>query len=220
MPTSDGAIRKQNQRTPAHPLRPGRLRIIPERHFAPRSWLDRLTRTHPGADPMTALLRCLRDRSLRTLIASALALLIASGAVVASDRPPDVLADEFDPALAAELGADAYGMRRYVMALLKAGPNRDHDADTAAELQRGHMQNIARLASEGKLLLAGPFLHGGELRGVFVFDVEDIEEARRLTASDPAIQAGRLEMELLPWYGSAALRQLNAIHARISRESP
>lgn len=78
----------------------------------------------------------------------------------------------YDEALAAELGADEYGMRRYVMAMLKVGPNQDHDSETAMELQEAHMENIRRLAAEGKLIIAGPFLGGGELRGIIlVFSV-------------------------------------------------
>lgn len=126
----------------------------------------------------------------------------------------------FDAALAEELGADEYGMKRYVMAFLKAGPNRDQDEETAAELQRAHMDNIQRLAESGVLVLAGPFLDSGEIRGIYVFDVVSIEEARELTSTDPAVQAGRLEMELHPWYGSAALMNVNEIHSRISRTNP
>lgn len=126
----------------------------------------------------------------------------------------------FNEQLANNLGADDYGMRRYVMALLKAGPNRDFDSETAQKIQRGHMANINRLADEGKLILAGPFLDGGELRGIFLFDVATVEEARELTESDPAIQAGSLEMELHPWYGSAALMKVTEIHYQIAKEQP
>lgn len=126
----------------------------------------------------------------------------------------------FDEDLALELGADDYGMRRYVMAFLKVGPNRDQDPGKAAEIQAGHMQNIQRLAAEGKLVLAGPFLDGGEIRGIFIFDVETIEEARILTESDPAIQSGRLVMELHPWYGSAALLKLKEYYPKVTRINP
>lgn len=124
---------------------------------------------------------------------------------------------EFDAELAEELGADEYGMHRYVMALLKAGPNRDQDEETAAELQNAHMANIQRLAEEGLLILAGPFLDNGELRGIYVFDVSTVEEAAALTQTDPAIQAGRLEMELHPWYGPAALKQIPELNESVTR---
>lgn len=127
---------------------------------------------------------------------------------------------EFDELLAEELGADDYGMRQYVIAFLKAGPDQSQDSTRAAELQRAHLDNIRRLAEEGKLVLAGPFMDTGELRGLYVFDVRTVEEARKLTQTDPAVEAGRLEMELRPWYGSAALMEVNNIHSRISRTNP
>lgn len=126
----------------------------------------------------------------------------------------------FDRALAQRLGADEYGMHSYVIAFLRAGPERSQDEETATRLQRAHLDNIQRLAEQGKLVLAGPFLDDGELRGIYVFDVATVEEARALTASDPAIQAGRLVMELHPWYGSAALMEVNALHARIADKNP
>ena len=126
----------------------------------------------------------------------------------------------YDPALAAELGADEYGMRRYVMAFLKAGPDRSHDKETAAALQRAHLDHIRHMAEAGKLVVAGPFLDQGELRGIFIFAVDSLEEAEALTAADPAVQAGRLAMELRPWYGSAALLKLGEFHHRISRSAP
>lgn len=124
----------------------------------------------------------------------------------------------YDSLLAAQLGADQYGMHRYVMAFLKAGPNRSQDSLTAANLQRAHMDNIMRMAEEGSLVMAGPFLDGGELRGIYIFNVATVEEARALTATDPAIQAGRLVMELHPWYGSAALQMVNDLHGKLQKK--
>ena len=123
----------------------------------------------------------------------------------------------FDPALAESFGADEYGMRKYVMAFLKRGPNRDRPKEEADALQKAHMENIGRLAEEGLLSLAGPFLGDGDLRGIYVFNVESIEEAEKLTKTDPAIQAGSLEMELIEWYGSAALIGVNELHKKISK---
>lgn len=67
------------------------------------------------------------------------------------------------------------------------------------EIQKGHMANINRLAEMKKLIAAGPFGDDGRLRGIFVFRVGSLEEAKALTATDPAVQAGRLAMELHTW---------------------
>ncbi len=124
----------------------------------------------------------------------------------------------YDEAAAREFGADRYGMRNYVVAFLKRGPNRPADPAKAEALQRAHLKNIARLAGLGKLALAGPFLDDGELRGIYVFCVDSLAEAEALTRSDPAVQAGSLVMELREWYGSAALMAVNAVHGRLERE--
>jgi uncharacterized protein YciI len=126
---------------------------------------------------------------------------------------------QFDGALAKRLGADDYGMKRYVMAFLKIGPNRDQDSVKAAELLRAHLKNIQRMAKEGTLVLAGPFLDGGDVQGIYVFNVKTVEEAQKLTETDPAVKAGRLVMELHPWYGSAAMVELNRIHATVEKKN-
>ena len=125
----------------------------------------------------------------------------------------------YDEMLATKLGADDYGMSRYVMAFLKAGPNRSQDSTTAVELQAAHMANIRRMTQAGQLVVAGPFLDGGDIRGIYIFAVESVEEAEELTATDPAIQAGRLVMEMHPWYGSAALKQVRGIHSKLRKIS-
>ncbi len=126
----------------------------------------------------------------------------------------------YDADLAKKYGADDYGMKKYVIAYLKRGPNRNQDSATRAELQRAHLNNIGKMAEEGKLVLAGPFLDDDDVRGIYIFNVETIEEAEVLTNTDPAIIEGSLVMELRPWYGSAALMGLNNLHQKISKQQP
>jgi len=47
--------------------------------------------------------------------------------------------------------------------------------------------------------------------------VESVEEAEKLTNSDPAIKAGSLIMDLHPWYGSAALMMTNDLHKKLAK---
>lgn len=125
----------------------------------------------------------------------------------------------YDSLKAQTYGADNYGMKKYVFAFLKRGSNRTLDSLKAAELQMAHLENIQRMAEEGKLVLAGPFFGNQDLRGIYVFNVETIAKAEALTNSDPAIQAGSLEMELIEWYGSAALMEVNRIHETLMKKS-
>lgn len=86
------------------------------------------------------------------------------------------------------------------LALLSRGAKWTPEKTPATEeLQKAHLANIVRLADLKKLVVAGPFGDGGQLRGIFVFKVASIDEARALTETDPAVQAGRLAIELHPW---------------------
>ena len=124
---------------------------------------------------------------------------------------------EYDSILAKQYGADDYGMKPYVIAFLERGEANGLTEQEAAELQQAHMENIGKMAEAGKLVLAGPFLDDGPLRGIYIFDVATVEEAKELTNTDPAIQAGVLKMDLKPWYGSAAVMGLNEVHNAITK---
>jgi|SRR5579863_6736920 len=141
-------------------------------------------------------------------------LVIAGTACFAQSKNP-----QYDAQLAQKLGADEYGMKTYVMAFLKTGPNRLKDSAARAELQKAHLKNITRLADEGKLIVAGPFLDNQDIRGIFIFNVSTVEEAKKLTETDPAIKAGSLIMELHPWYGSAALVEAYRLHKMVQKKS-
>lgn len=125
----------------------------------------------------------------------------------------------YDSVLAKKLGADDYGMRQYVMAFLKTGPAKISDSAQRSQIMQGHMKNIGRMAEEGKLVLAGPFMDDTELAGIYIFNVTTIEEAKKLTETDPAVKAGVFIMELHPWYGSAALMQVVPTHYTLQKKS-
>lgn len=131
-------------------------------------------------------------------------------------------APAYDAELAQRLGADDYGMKKYVLVLLKTGPNDAEFKDQArADIFAGHMKNIGRLADEGKLAVAGPFLKNEQgMRGLFILNVETVEEARLLADTDPAVSAGILVAELTPWYGSASLLATPEIHKSIAKQNP
>ena len=126
----------------------------------------------------------------------------------------------YDEALAKKLGADERGMKKYVMAFLLRGDRvAEYTPEQRQEIQAGHMANISKMADMGKLIVAGPFFGNDDLRGIYIFDVQTLEEAKALTETDPAIQAGVLKMDLKEWYGSAALMMVNEIHGKIAKGS-
>ena len=101
--------------------------------------------------------------------------------------------------LAQEEDKPKYEMKTYQMVFLYKGENRNQDSLEVEKIQAGHMANIQRLADEGKLIVAGPFLDDKDLRGIFIFDSESEVEVKALVETDPAIIAGRLRYEIHPW---------------------
>jgi len=136
---------------------------------------------------------------MKTLIS--LLLLCATISVYAQNDNPN-----YDAELAKKMGADAYGMKPYVLVLLKTGSNKDTVKATMNESFRGHMENIRALVKANKLIVAGPLGSNPQAyRGIFILDVKTIAEAKTVLATDPAIQQKYLDADLFEWYGSAAL---------------
>ena len=98
-------------------------------------------------------------------------------------------------------------MTTYYVVFLRKGPawTPERTPEVLA-IGKGHMDNIRRLAAEGKLVIAGPFLDPkSDLAGLFIFRVASAEEARALTETDPAVKAGRFSYEVVPWFGPKTL---------------
>jgi uncharacterized protein YciI len=155
---------------------------------------------------------------LRLTVALAMTLSVGFTFSSRADDPAKVNAT-FDEELARKLGADENGMKRYVLAILKTGPQ---DAiikgDERKKLFAGHFANMGRLSDEGKLAVAGPFGENANgFRGLFILNAASIEEARELASSDPAIEAGIFVVDYVPWYGSASLMAAPEIHRKISK---
>jgi uncharacterized protein len=115
-------------------------------------------------------------------------------------------------------GADEYGMKNYVMGFLKKGPNKGLSEDSTKKIVAAHLKNMKHWTSQGKLSVAGPFTDKTELEGIFIFNVATVEEAQKLTDSDPGVKAGIFSVELHPWYGSAALIEIPRLHKKIARK--
>jgi uncharacterized protein YciI len=124
----------------------------------------------------------------------------------------------FNENLAKSLKSDEFGMKKYVFCILKTGTNTTATKEERTKFFEGHMANINKLADDGKLVLAGPFMKNDRnYRGIFIFNVETLEEAQILVNLDPAVQAKIFEAELTPWYGSAAIQEVSKIHKTIQK---
>lgn len=128
----------------------------------------------------------------------------------------------FNQELATKLGADKYGMKPYVIIMLTTGSAKIEDQTKMGELMKGHLANIGKLADEGKIVVAGPFLEKNEenYRGMFIFNTNSKEEAEQWVKTDPAVQAGVFSYKIFSWYGSAALPMYLKHHKEIAKENP
>ncbi len=99
----------------------------------------------------------------------------------------------------------------YVFVWLKTGPATSLGAEEQKAAFDGHFANMARLAEERFLLLAGPVGNPKAdplYRGIFLFDVMDVSDALALGESDPSVQAGVFVLDLLRLRCEQPLRDL------------
>ncbi|WAC40628.1 YciI family protein [Pedobacter sp. SL55] len=125
---------------------------------------------------------------------------------------------KYDEALAKKLGADNYGMKMYVLVILKTGSNTTATKAQTDSLFKGHMTNIDRLAKENKLVVAGPLAKNDkQYRGIFILNTKSLEEAKTWLATDPAVSAKLLDADIFNWYGSAALPEYLPYHDKVQK---
>ncbi len=99
-------------------------------------------------------------------------------------------------------GDTTYVMQKYFLVMLKKGPNREHSKEEAAEIQKKHMEHINWLAKTNKISIAGPSDKHETIAGFLLFNTETLKEADSLANLDPAVKAGRLVVETVPWWAS------------------
>jgi uncharacterized protein YciI len=125
----------------------------------------------------------------------------------------------YDSVLAKRLGADEYGMKSYVLVILKTGSNNLGPGALRDSLFAGHLKNINRLADAGKLIIAGPMGDNeNSYRGIFILNGVTISEAQELLKTDPVIKENVLGTDLYTWYGSAAISEYLEVHKRITKK--
>ncbi|UVW27617.1 YciI family protein [Massilia sp. H6] len=160
----------------------------------------------------------------KMLVAGALALAALppmaaqTGAADAAPHGQAPAAPAYDAELASSLGGNDQGMRKYVLVILKTGPNKVTDKAERATMFEGHFANIKKLAAEKKLAVAGP-LDGKEgRRGIFILATPELAQAKAYVDADPVIVKGEMVAEYHVFYSSAALMAVNDLHNRIEKK--
>ena len=101
-----------------------------------------------------------------------------------------------------EKSKDTVIMQQYFIAFLKAGPNRSQSESEADSLQTLHLAHLGRMYEEGYADISGPFGDDGEIRGITIYNTPTFEMADSLAHLDPMVRAGRLEIEIHPWWAA------------------
>jgi uncharacterized protein len=107
-----------------------------------------------------------------------------------------------DAAEALRYGQPPLEFDTYQLVLLRWPEGRRSVSDEEADrLQSLHLGHLEAMREQGFLLVAGPLSDQGDerLRGIGIYRVESLDRARELAESDPAVVAGRLEIDAMTW---------------------
>lgn len=99
-----------------------------------------------------------------------------------------------------EWAGEKYTMQKYFIVFLKRGPERSQNEEEAARLQEEHLAYLGGLYEDGIINLNGPTGGEGDIRGFSVYNVASIDQAIEYAENDPMVQAGRLVVEVHPWW--------------------
>jgi uncharacterized protein len=96
----------------------------------------------------------------------------------------------------------AIDLHEFQLILLRR-PDRapSYDDETSERIQRDHMAFYAAMRQAGHVVTNGPVRDQPDeaLRGIAIFATESLARARELADPDPAVRAGRLEVEAMSW---------------------
>ena len=127
----------------------------------------------------------------RARLAALVALAIALPAFVAG-------AEDAKPA-----ALPKFEMESVQLVLLMRAPTwRKLPAEESEALQKQHIAHLTAMGEAGKMVVAGPFSDQADpaYRGVCIYRVGSVAEARALAEQDPIVKAGQLRVEAMTWW--------------------
>lgn len=125
---------------------------------------------------------------------------------------------EYDSTLARKLGADDYGMKEYVMVILNTGTLQMNDMSERNKIISAHIKAIDTWTNDGKLVFAGPFMQDNDMQEIYILQVKTLDEAKKLTDTDPAVKSGLYSVEYHLWYGPAALQEISPLNKALQKK--
>ena len=97
---------------------------------------------------------------------------------------------------------DTILMQKYFIAFLKTGPIRGQNEEENEDLQKAHMAHLKKMYDLGYADISGPFDDNSDIRGITIYNVPTKKIADSLANADPMVKAGRLEVEIHPWWAA------------------
>ena len=97
---------------------------------------------------------------------------------------------------------DTIIMQKYFIAFLKSGPNRSQPKEEADKLQAAHMAHLGKMYELGYADISGPFDDDSDIQGITIYNVSTLKMADSLANADPMVNAGRLIIEMHPWWAA------------------
>jgi uncharacterized protein YciI len=121
-------------------------------------------------------------------------------------------------------------LEAFELVILRRPENaRSYNEQTLERIQREHLDYHEALRAAGHIVTNGPVLDQPDesMRGLAFYRTGSLDETRRLAEQDPAVQAGRLVVEVMTWWstrhddptwaidlGAGALSKFNRTMAR------
>ena len=93
-------------------------------------------------------------------------------------------------------------MQQYFIAFLKRGPERSQNKAAADSLQALHLAHLGKMYELGYADISGPFGDDGDIRGMTIYNTPTLAMADSLANLDPSVKAGRLVIEVHPWWAA------------------
>ncbi|AXT18721.1 hypothetical protein D7030_06200 [Flavobacteriaceae bacterium AU392] len=95
---------------------------------------------------------------------------------------------------------DTIIMQQYFIAFLKSGPNRNQSEEETAKLQEAHLAHLSKMYEMGYADISGPFGDESDILGITIYNTPTLKMADSLANLDPMVKAGRLVIEMHPWW--------------------
>ena len=99
--------------------------------------------------------------------------------------------------------APAPRMEKFELVFLRRpSAARDYPPAELDRIQEAHLAHLGAMARAGRMVVAGPLEDQPDksLRGICLYRVGSIDGARKFAEADPAVKAGRLQVEVMTWW--------------------